>query len=128
MAMYIFADKIRNGNKIPVFNHGKMKRDFTYIDDIINGVRASIENNYSCEIFNLGNNRCEGLMDMVSYIEKAMDKDAEINFMDIQPGDVTKTFADIEHTKNKLNYEPKIPIQKGIPKFIEWFKSYHKMV
>ena len=128
MAMYIFADKIRNGKKIPVFNYGKMQRDFTYIDDIVDGIRASIENNYSCEIFNLGNNRCEGLMDMVSYIEKAMDKDAEINFMDIQPGDVTKTFADIEHTKNKLNYEPKIPIQKGIPKFIEWFKSYHKMV
>ncbi len=128
MAMYIFADKIRNGKKIPVFNYGKMQRDFTYIDDIVDGIRASIENNYSCEIFNLGNNRCEGLMDMVSYIEKAMDKNAEINFMDIQPGDVTKTYADIEHTKNKLNYEPKIPIQKGIPKFIEWFKSYHKMV
>lgn len=127
MAMYIFADKIRNDEKIPVFNHGKMQRDFTYIDDIVSGIRASIENNYSCEVFNLGNNRCEDLMDMVSYIEKALDKSAEINFMDIQPGDVQKTFANINHAKNKLNYEPKIPIQKGIPKFIDWYKRYHKL-
>ncbi len=127
MATYIFADKIINGKKIPVFNYGKMQRDFTYIDDIVNGIRASIENNYSCEIFNLGNNRCEDLMDMVNHIEKALGKKAEVNFLDIQPGDVLKTFADIEHTKNKLNYEPKIPIRKGIPKFIEWYKSYHKI-
>ena len=125
MAMYIFANKIINRKEIQVFNHGKMQRDFTYIDDIVNGIRASVENNYSCEIFNLGNNRSESLMDMISCIEKALDKKAEINFMDIQPGDVPKTFADIDHAKNKLNYEPKIPIQKGVPKFIEWYKSYH---
>ena len=127
MAMHIFTDKIRNGKRIQVFNHGEMQRDFTYIDDIVNGIRASIENNYSFEIFNLGNNRCENLMDMVSYIEEEMGKNAEINFMDIQPGDVPKTFADIDHAKNKLNYEPKISIQKGIPKFIEWYKSYYKI-
>ena len=127
MAMYIFTDKIRKGKKIPVFNHGKMQRDFTYIDDIVNGIRASVENNFSCEIFNLGNNRCESLMDMISCIEKALDKKAEINFMDIQPGDVPKTFADIDNAKNKLDYEPKISIQKGVPKFIEWYKSYHKI-
>ena len=99
MAIYIFTDKIRNGKKIQVFNHGEMQRDFTYIDDIVNGIRASIENNYSCEIFNLGNNRCENLMDMVSYIEKTLDKDAEIEFIDIQPGDVPKTFADIDYAE-----------------------------
>jgi len=127
MAMYIFADKIRKEKKIPVFNHGEMQRDFTYIDDIVNGIRASIENNYSYEIFNLGNNRCEELMDIVSHIEKELGKDAEINFLDIQPGDVEKTFANIEHAKNKLNYKPKTSIQEGIPKFIEWYKSYHKL-
>jgi len=127
MAMYIFADKIRNGEKIPVFNHGKMQRDFTYIDDIVNGIRSSIENNYSCEIFNLGNNRFEDLMDMVSYLEKALDKKAEIEYMDIQPGDVEKTFANIDYSISKLNYKPKITIQEGIPKFIEWYKSYHKI-
>ena len=127
MAMYIFTDKIKHGKKIPVFNHGRMQRDFTYIDDIVNGIRASIENNYSCEIFNLGNNRCESLMDMVSHIEEAMDKNAEINFMDIQLGDVPKTFADIEYARNKLNYNPKTSIKEGIQKFIEWYKSYHEL-
>ena len=127
MAIYIFTDKISNGKKIQVFNHGEMQRDFTYIDDIVNGIRASIENNYSCEIFNLGNNRCENLMDMVSCIEKTLDKDADIEFIDIQPGDVPKTFADIDQAGNKLSYKPKISIEKGIPKFIEWYKAYHKI-
>ena len=97
------------------------------VNDIVNGVRASIENNYSCEIFNLGNNRCQGLMDMISHIEKGLEKEAKINFMDIQPGDVEKTFANIDYTKAKLNYNPKISIQEGIPKFIEWYKLYHKL-
>tara|TARA_B100000029_G_scaffold454034_1_gene480242 strand:- start:757 stop:1716 length:960 start_codon:yes stop_codon:yes gene_type:complete len=127
MAMYLFADKIRKGEKIPVFNHGKMQRDFTYIDDIVSGIRASIENNYLYEIFNLGNNRFEDLMDMISYLEKALDKKAEIEYMDIQPGDVEKTFANIDYSISKLNYKPKITIQEGIPKFIKWYKSYHKI-
>ena len=127
MAMYFFADKISRGEEIPVFSHGKMQRDFTYIDDIVNGIRASIENNYSYEIFNLGNNRCENLMDMISYLEKALDNKAEIEYMDIQPGDVEKTFANIDYSISKLNYKPKITIQEGIPKFIEWYKSYHKI-
>ena len=127
MAMYIFANNISRGEKIHVFNHGKMQRDFTYIDDIVNGIRSSIEKNYSCEVFNLGNNRCEDLMDMISHIEKELYKEAKINFMDIQPGDVEKTFANIDYTKAKLNYNPKISIQEGIPKFIEWYKLYHKL-
>ena len=127
MAMYIFANKIINRKEIQVFNHGKMQRDFTYIDDIINGVRASIEKNYPCEVFNLGNNRCENLMDMIGYIEKGLGKKAVINFMDIQPGDIEKTFADIDHARKKLNYEPKTSIPEGIPKFIEWYKLYHKL-
>ena len=127
MGMYIFADKIINGEKIPVFNHGEMKRDFTYIDDIIRGLRTSIEKNYSYEIFNLGNNRCENLMDMIDFIQKELDKKVEIDYMDIQPGDVVKTFADIDHAKRKLNYNPKTSIKEGIPKFIKWYKSYHKL-
>ena len=66
-------------------------------------------------------------MDLVNCIEKEMGKNAKIDFMDIQPGDVPKTFANIDHTKNKLNYKPKISIQKGIPRFIEWYKSYYKI-
>ncbi|SVB51969.1 uncharacterized protein METZ01_LOCUS204823, partial [marine metagenome] len=93
MAMYIFTEKISNDLPIPVFNYGKMQRDFTYINDIIDGVKASIDKNFFCEIFNLGNNRCEYLMDMIALIEQSLGKKAEMNLMDIQPGDVKKTFA-----------------------------------
>lgn len=124
MAMYIFANKIQNGEPIPVFNHGKMKRDFTYIDDIVAGTVAAIEYNAKYEIFNLGNNNWENLMDMIGLIEEGLGKKAEINFMGMQPGDVEKTYADIEHSTNKLGYKPTTSIQDGIPRFIDWFKSY----
>ena len=127
MAMYIFADKIRNKEKIPVFNRGKMKRDFTYIDDIISGIRSSLEKNYHCEIFNLGNNRCEDLMNMINYMQLEFGSKVDFEFLDMQPGDVTETFANIDHAKNKLNYNPKISIKEGIPKFICWYKSYYQL-
>ena len=124
MAMYIFTEKISNDLPIPVFNYGKMQRDFTYIDDIIDGVKASIDKNFFCEIFNLGNNRCENLMDMIALIEDSLGKKAELNLMDIQPGDVKKTFADIEYSRDKLGYEPTTSITEGIPLFIRWYRDY----
>jgi UDP-glucuronate 4-epimerase len=124
MAMYIFADKISKGEPISVFNHGKMERDFTYIDDIISGTRSAIDKNYSCEVFNLGNNNSEDLMEMVGLIESEIGKKAEIKFEGMQPGDVKRTFADIEHSKQKLNYTPTTKIVEGIPKFIEWYLTY----
>ncbi len=127
MAMYIFADKIIKGKKIPVFNHGKMRRDFTYVDDIINGVVSSIKNNYECEVFNLGNSRSEDLMDMIGYIEKELGQKAEVDFLGIQPGDVEKTAANIDRAKTKLDYFPKTSIKEGVPKFISWYKSYHRL-
>jgi len=126
MAMYIFAEKIMNGEKIPVFNNGKMKRDFTYIDDIIMGVRSAMKNNYECEIFNLGNNVSENLMDMIHIIEMNLGMKAELDLMDIQPGDVKETNADIEHSRNKLGYEPTTPISIGIPRFLDWYQFYIK--
>jgi len=95
MAMYIFADKISQGEPIQVFNNGKMKRDFTYIDDIIKGVRAAIDKNYNCEVFNLGNHRSEELLYMIELIEKNMEKKAIIDFKPMQPGDVPESFVDI---------------------------------
>jgi UDP-glucuronate 4-epimerase len=106
MAYYIFADKISKGEPISVFNDGEMERDFTYIDDIISGTRSAIDKNYPCEIFNLGNNNSEDLMEMVGLIESEIGKKAEIQFEGMQPGDVKRTFADIEHSKQKLNYIP----------------------
>ena len=124
MAMYIFADKISKGEPISVFNHGKMERDFTYIDDIITGTRAAINKNYPCEVFNLGNNNSEDLMEMVGLIESEIGEKAEIQFEGMQPGDVKRTFADIEHSKQKLNYTSTTKIVEGIPKFIEWYLAY----
>ena len=126
MAYYIFADKIYKGEPISVFNHGKMERDFTYIDDIISGTRSAIDKNYPCELFNLGNNNSEDLMEMVGLIESEIGKKAEIQFEGMQLGDIRSTFADIEHSKQKLNYIPTTKIVEGIPKFIDWFKKYNK--
>ena len=116
-------------NELPikVFNNGKMNRDFTYIDDIIAGILSSIDNNYKCEIFNLGNNKSENLMDLISLIEDKIGKKAIIDFEPMQPGDVTSTCADISYSKEKLNYYPVTSIADGIPKFIEWYKKYKKL-
>ena len=126
MAMYIFADNINADKKIDVYNNGNMYRDFTYIDDIVEGIKLSINKNYLCEIFNLGNNKSENLMDVISMIEKNIGKKAKINLCKIQPGDVEKTFADIDKSEKMLGYKPKINIKKGIEKFIFWHKQYSK--
>ena len=102
MAIYLFTEKIYNGEPIMVFNHGNMERDFTYIDDIVGGIRNAIDKNYKCDIFNLGNNRSENLLDMIKVIEANLDINANLHFKDIQLGDVEKTFANIDHAKNKL--------------------------
>jgi UDP-glucuronate 4-epimerase len=124
MAMYIFANKISKGEPIPVFNHGKMQRDFTYIDDIISGTRSAIDKNYKCEVLNLGNNNCEDLMEMISIIEECLGEKADYNFQGMQPGDVQKTFANIDSSTELLGYEPTTSIKDGIPRFIEWFNNY----
>ena len=125
MAMYIFAKKIIEGVKIPVFNNGNMFRDFTFIDDIIKGVKASIENNYRCEIFNLGNNNSAPLLEVIGLIETALNKKAKIEYLDMQAGDVKKTYASIDRSIKKLNYFPTIDIKTGIPRFIDWYMRYH---
>ena len=124
MAMFIFSEKILNGEPIPVFNVGKMQRDFTFIDDIIEGTKSSIKLNYGCEVFNLGNNKSEDLMDMIALIEEGLNKKARFNFLDIQPGDVEKSFADIDYSNKMLDFWPKTSIKDGIPKFLDWYKKY----
>jgi len=125
MAMFIFTKNIFEGKPIPVFNNGKMKRDFTFIDDIINGTKAAINKNYKCEVFNLGNNCSEKLMYMIGLIEKELNIKAKINYMPIQPGDVTESFAEISFSYKKLGYKPIINIDKGIKKFISWYLNYY---
>ncbi len=126
-AMYIFTKKILKGKSIPVYNHGNMKRDFTYIDDIIAGTKSAMENNYPCEVFNLGKHKSENLMDMIGIIENSLGIKAIIDLQPIQPGDVPESFADIDKSTEMLNYKPSIDINEGIPRFIEWYKNYYKM-
>ena len=125
MAMFIFADKISRNKSIEVFNNGDMKRDFTYVDNIIDGTRLAMDKNYKCEVFNLGNNRSEHLMDIVQLIEKYLGKKAETNFLPMQPGDIRESFADINKSVEKLEYKPTINVDSGIRIFIEWYKEYY---
>ena len=126
MAMYIFADKISRGEPIPVFNNGNMKRDFTYIDDIIAGTRAAIDKNYACEVFNLGNHKSEQLMAMIDLIQNELGKKAIIDYLPMQPGDVSESFAEIDKSYKLLNYIPHTNIDVGIVKFIEWYMGNNK--
>jgi len=127
MAYYLFTEKITNDEHIPVFYHGNMKRDFTYIDDIIAGTRSAIDNNYKCKIFNLGNHKSEELMDVVHLIEENLGKKAVIDFQPMQPGDVPESFADIEKSIEMLGYKPTTNVDVGIRKFVEWYKGYHSI-
>lgn len=125
MAMYIFAKNIREGREIKIFNHGDMKRDFTYIKDIISGIRLSIDKNYPCEVFNIGNHKTEKLMDVVKIIEEAIGKSAIIKLYPMQPGDVKESYADIEKSENMLGYHPTTNIKSGIIQFVDWFNEYY---
>ncbi|MCD6206177.1 MAG: NAD-dependent epimerase/dehydratase family protein [Candidatus Marinimicrobia bacterium] len=127
MALFIFTKKILSGEPIDVYNHGKMRRDFTYIDDIVAGVMAALDTVSHYEVFNLGNHRSENLMDFIHLIEANLGKKAKINFLPIQPGDVPETFADIDHTIEKLGFKPSTTIETGIKNFINWYKNYYKI-
>ena len=126
MALWLFTEAILNNKPIEVFNNGEMYRDFTYIDDIVSGVIACIEKPHlsQYEVFNLGNNNSENLMDMICCIEANLQKKAIKEFKPMQPGDVKATYADIEHAQKMLGFEPKTKIQEGIPKFIQWYREY----
>ena len=120
---------IAKGEPIRVFNHGEMWRDFTYIDDIVDGVLRALDRPPSATpphaIYNLGNHKSEKLTDFIAEIEKAMGKTAEKIMEPIQPGDVPATYADIEASTRDLGFVPTTPIAAGIPKFVAWFSNYY---
>jgi len=101
-----------------------MKRDFTYIDDIVAGVVSALQHSYPFEIFNLGNNKSVELEYFIELIEKNIGKKAKKKMMALQPGDVVDTFADIKNSQEKLNFNPKTSIEEGIKKFVDWYKEY----
>ncbi|MBI4053849.1 MAG: GDP-mannose 4,6-dehydratase [Candidatus Doudnabacteria bacterium] len=124
MALFLFTKAITNDKPIQVFNGGKTKRDFTYIDDIVSGVIAALERSYSYEIINLGRGQSQHLENFITEIEKSLGKKAERELLPLQPGDVLETFADISKAKAMLNYDPKVSIDEGIKKFVDWYNEY----
>jgi UDP-glucuronate 4-epimerase len=145
MAYYLFTNAMLNDEPIKVFNHGKMARDFTYVDDIVEGVYRLISKppepneNWSGDapdpatsfapyrVFNIGNSNPVKLMDFIGEIEKQLGIEAEKNMMDMQPGDVAKTWADVDDLFEYINFRPQIGIQKGIKNFIHWYKTYYNV-
>jgi len=125
MAMFKFTDRIVDGRPIEVYNYGDMKRDFTYIDDIVEGVITSLEKRYDYEIFNLGNNTPVELMDFIEMLEDALGIEAEKEMKPMQPGDMKVTYADISGSKEKLGFEPETDLREGIGKFVDWYKDYY---
>lgn len=144
MALFLFTKAILAGKPIDVFNHGRMRRDFTYIDDIIEGVvRVSLRipvpnpawsgdtpdpasSPAPYRLYNIGNNNTVELEDFIKAIEKALGKPAIRNYLDLQPGDVPATFADVDDLMNDVGFKPSTPITVGIQRFIEWYREYFK--
>ncbi len=132
MAMFIFTKAIINNKPIKVFNYGNMERDFTYIDDITEGVvrviEKPVENRSTLyKVYNIGNNNSVKLLDFIEEIEKNLHKKAQKQMLELQPGDVEKTWANVDDLITDYNYKPNTPIAKGVKKFIEWYKNYYKV-
>ena len=129
MAAFIFTRAILAGKPIQVFNYGEMWRDFTYIDDIVNGVVRVLDRLPTGApphmVYNIGNNNTEKLTDFIGEIEKALGRKAECQLVPIQAGDVPRTYADIDATRRDLGFEPSTPISVGIPKFIAWYREFY---
>ena len=144
MALFKFTSSIMDGKPIDVYNHGQMVRDFTYIDDVVEGISrlilkpASINENFDpvqpdagtssapWRIFNIGNGKPTKLMDYISAIENAMGKKAKIHFMEMQPGDVVSTSADTGRLDEYVGFRPNTPIQSGIQQFVDWYVNVYQ--
>ncbi len=132
MAIWKFTESIINNKPIEVFNKGKLSRDFTYVDDIINGVEKAIllsqkANFKKHELYNLGNNSPVALIKMINILESIIGRKAKKKLLPMQLGDVKKTFADIEKSKKDLKFEPKVNLREGLLNFVNWYKEYNKI-
>jgi UDP-glucuronate 4-epimerase len=143
MAMFLFTKAILEGRPIDVFNHGKMRRDFTYVDDVVEGVvrvtRAPAKPNDAWSgdrpdpgssrapyrVYNIGNHSPVELMDLISIIEELLGKKAEKRFLDMQPGDVPATFADVDALRDAVGFQPATPLRDGVGRFVAWYRSYY---
>lgn len=123
LAIHKFARLIAAGKPIPVFGDGSMMRDFTYIDDIVDGVLRSIDKAKGYRIYNLGESQPVALGDLIALLEEAMGKKAIIDRQPLQPGDVERTFADVTRAKEELGYQPTTDMRQGLKRFVEWFQE-----
>jgi UDP-glucuronate 4-epimerase len=145
MALFLFTQKILAGEPIDVFNNGHHARDFTYIDDIVEGVVrvadkiATANPEWSGDdpdpatssapyrLYNIGNNRPVGLMHFIECVEKSLGKKAKMNFLPMQPGDVPQTYADIDSLAEAVGFRPKVSIEEGVRRFVEWYRAYYRV-
>ena len=131
MALFSFTRAILAGRPIQVFNDGDMRRDFTYVDDVVPGVVAALDNPPDAaggvphRLYNLGNERPEPLMRLIAVLEESLGRKAEIDFRPLQPGDVKETCADISASRRDLGFDPRTPIDVGVPRFVAWYRRYH---
>jgi UDP-glucuronate 4-epimerase len=133
MAYFSFTRAIFEGRPIPVFNRGDMRRDFTYVDDVVVGVLAALDRPPAAEtgaaphrLYNLGNNRAEPLLRFIETIERAVGRKAIVELKEMQPGDVKETYADIEATTRDLGFAPGVTIDEGVPRFVAWYRDYYR--
>ncbi len=134
MALWLFTKAILAGQPIKVFNHGDMRRDFTYVDDIVSGIVAARDkppkrddgSTAPHRIYNIGNNHPEDLLRLIALLEKALGRKAERILEPMQPGDVKETYADLTDIERDLGFRPTTTIDVGIPRFVDWYRDYHK--
>jgi UDP-glucuronate 4-epimerase len=126
MALFKFTKGILAGEPIPVFNAGKMVRDFTYVDDIVEGVVRVIDRPSGYRIFNIGNHRRVELMDYIRAIEKALGREAKLEMLPMQPGDVRATEADTSALEAATGFRPATPVEEGVRRFVEWYREYYR--
>lgn len=128
MALFGFTDKILRGEPIDLYNYGEMQRDFTYIDDIVAGTLAALDYQGKTPVFNLGNHAPVSLKRFVEILEGALGKKAECRLMPLQPGDVLATYADIKESEDELGFHPRVSLEEGIPRFVDWYRMYEKRI
>jgi UDP-glucuronate 4-epimerase len=133
MATWLFTDSILRGRPIPVFGGGKLKRDFTFIDDIVDGIVRIVEKPFAAEagqvphrVYNLGNSHPEEVLALIGLIEKATGKKAVVENAEGPPGDLRETYADVSRAARDFGFAPKISLAEGIPRFVDWFRQYHQ--
>lgn len=127
MALSLFADAMLHGRPIKVFNHGDMLRDFTFVDDIVDGIVRVVESDTlpAHDVFNIGNHRSEKLLDVINILAESLGVEPKMEMLPMQPGDVYATYASIEKLNKAVGYKPKTTIREGIPVFAKWYKEYH---